>query len=200
MVTSPHTASGSKNFVDSQKDSPGLRGGPAVPMAWKLWQRPDPRWKTIIVRDVFAPFRVFFFPIIFWTACMVAGPANLLLFWNLTESSVLGAPPYSFQPGALGNTNWAFVVGGVVGLVTAGPLSDFVAKVLTIRNGGVREAEMRLPALLPFAMLSILGIVVGGMGYEKLWSWPIILVFGFGITGLCVTSVPTIAVAYAVDC
>ncbi|KAJ5176705.1 Major facilitator superfamily domain general substrate transporter [Penicillium canariense] len=42
-------------------------------------------------------------------------------------------------------------------------------------------------------------IVIGGLGYQKLWDWPIIVVIGYGFSGLCVTAVPTVAVAYTVD-
>jgi hypothetical protein len=70
------------------------RGSPAK-YQFKLIQRPDPRWKSFLVRDFFSPLYVFLFPIIFWAGLNVAGPANLLLFWNLTESSVLSNPPYN---------------------------------------------------------------------------------------------------------
>ncbi|KAB8202665.1 major facilitator superfamily domain-containing protein [Aspergillus parasiticus] len=163
---------------------------------FKLFQKPDPRWKGFLIRDILSPIRAFFYPIIFWAGLNVAGPANLLLFFNLTESAVLSAPPYNFSSGAVGYSNFAFFVGGTMGLVTAGPFSDWVADKATRRYRGIREAEMRLPALIPFF---IIGNVIGGLGYQRQWSWPIILVFGYGLTGLSVTTVPTIAVAYAVD-
>jgi hypothetical protein len=153
-----------------------------------------------LVRDIFSPLYVFLFPIIFWAGLNVAGPANLLLFWNLTESSVLSSPPYNWSPGAVGYSNFAFVVGGMLGLVTAGPFSDWVAKQMTKRNNGVREAEMRLLALIPYFITTVIGIVVGGLAYDRQWKWQLILVFGYGLTGLSATTVPTIAIAYAVDC
>ncbi|KAB8226168.1 major facilitator superfamily domain-containing protein [Aspergillus novoparasiticus] len=168
---------------------------------FKLFQKPDPRWKGFLIRDILSPIRAFFYPIIFWAGLNVAGPANLLLlFFNLTESAVLSAPPYNFSSGAVGYSNFAFFVGGTIGLVTAGPFSDWVADKATRRNRGIREAEMRLPALIPFFITTAIGNVIGGLGYQRRWSWPIILVFGYGLTGLSVTTVPTIAVAYAVDC
>ena len=175
------------------------QGSPAKHQ-FKLIQRPDPRWKSFLVRDIFSPLYVFLFPIIFWAGLNVAGPANLLLFWNLTESAVLSNPPYNWSPGAVGYSNFAFVIGGMLGLVTAGPFSDWVAKQMTKHNNGVREAEMRLPALIPYFITTIIGIVVGGLAYDRQWKWQLILVFGYGLTGLCVTTVPTIAIAYAVDC
>ncbi|PIG82246.1 hypothetical protein AARAC_000233 [Aspergillus arachidicola] len=167
---------------------------------FKLFQKPDPRWKGFLIRDILSPIRASFYPIIFWAGLNVAGPANLLLFFNLTESAVLYAPSYNFSSGAVGYSNFAFFVGGTIGLVTAGPFSDWVADKATRRNRGIREAEMRLPALIPFFITTAIGNVIGGLGYQRRWSWPIILVFGYGLTGLSVTTVPTIAVAYAVDC
>ncbi|KAJ5605469.1 hypothetical protein N7510_008250 [Penicillium lagena] len=167
---------------------------------FKLWHAPDANWKRFLLRDLFSPCRLFFFPIILWAALNVAGPANVLLFWNLTESAVLGAPPYSFSPASVGYSNFAFVVGGLIGLATAGPFSDYIAIRLTAHNRGVREAEMRLLALIPYFVTTVIGITIGGVGYARLWEWPIILVIGYGFSGLCVTAVPTVAVAYAVEC
>ena len=164
------------------------------------FRRPDPRWKSFLIHDIFSPFRVCLFPIVFWAGLNLAGPANLLLFWNLTESVILGAPPYDFNAKYVGYSNFAFFIGGTIGLVTAGPLSDLVADRLTRRNKGVREAEMRLVALVPFFITTVVGVAVGGVAYQRRWAWPIILVFGYGCTGLSVTTVPTIAIAYAVDC
>lgn len=176
--------------------------GKGKPAKWQFmpWQKPDPRWKSFIIRDVLSPFRIFFYPIIFWAGLNVAGPANLLLFWNLTESAVLGGSPYDWTAGNVGYSNFAFFVGGCLGLLTAGPFSDWVAQRATRRNHGVREAEMRLPAMIPFFITTVIGIVVGGIAYERRWNWPLILVFGYGLTGLSVTTIPTIAIAYAVDC
>lgn len=203
------TANGEKKGVDKTTQAsngiePGVsskygKGRPSKSQ-FTLFQKPDPRWKGFLVRDVLSPFRVFFYPIIFWAGLNVAGPANLLLFWNLTESAVLAAPPYNFSASAVGYSNFAFLVGGTIGLLTAGPFSDWVANRATRRNNGIREAEMRLPALIPFFVTTVIGIVVGGLGYQRQWSWPIILVFGYGLTGLSVTTIPTIAIAYAVDC
>ncbi|KAJ5757371.1 uncharacterized protein N7511_006065 [Penicillium nucicola] len=167
---------------------------------FKLWQAPEPAWKSFLLRDIISPFRLFLFPIIFWAGLNVAGPANILLFWNLTESGILSAPPYNFSPSSVGYSNFAFVVGGLIGLATAGPFSDWIAVRATERNNGIREAEMRLPALIPYFMFTVIGIVIGGVGYDRLWDWPIVLVVGYGFSGLCVTTVPTIAIAYAVDC
>ncbi|KAF1989851.1 MFS general substrate transporter [Aulographum hederae CBS 113979] len=165
-----------------------------------LYPPPDPRWKSLLLRDVLTPLRLSIYPIVLFAALNVAGAANTLIFWNLTESAVLSAGPYFFSPSAVGYSNFAVLVGCFIGAATAGPFSDWVAARATRRNGGVREAEMRLPALIPFALVTAAAIVCGGVGYQDRWSWPLVLVFGYGLTGICVASVPGICIAYAVDC
>ncbi|TKA59492.1 hypothetical protein B0A49_12269, partial [Cryomyces minteri] len=112
----------------------------------------------------------------------------------------LSGPPYNWNPSQVGYANFSFVIGGLLGLATAGPFSDWVAKRATKRNNGIREAEMRLPALIPYLALTVIAIVVGGLGYERLWPWQAVLVLGYALSGLAVTTVPTIAIAYAIDC
>lgn len=163
-------------------------------------QKPDSRWKTFILRDTLTPFLAFFNPIVFWAGLMLAGPADLLLLFNLTESGLLGSPAYGWNPSQVGYSNFAFWVGGLIGVATAGPFSDWLARRSTNKNNGVREAEMRLPAMIPYVCFFLISHVVGAVGYSRVWPWQAILVCGFGFSGLAVTSIPTIAIAYAIDC
>jgi hypothetical protein len=43
--------------------------------------------------------------------------------------------------------NFAILIGALIGLATAGPLSDWVSARATKKNRGVREPEMRLAAM-----------------------------------------------------
>ncbi|OOQ85736.1 putative MFS transporter [Penicillium brasilianum] len=162
-------------------------------------QTPAEHWTEFLIRHIIFPLGIFPFLIIFWAGLNVAGPGYLLLFWNLTESTVRGASPYNFNPAAAGYAKFAFAVGGILGLLTVGPFFDWVTMKATARNGGKRAAEMRLPALIPYCIITVIEIVIAGLGYQRFWNWPIILVFGYGFSGLCVTAMPTIAVAYAMD-
>ncbi|KAK5128952.1 hypothetical protein LTR85_000285 [Meristemomyces frigidus] len=192
--------------VDSETNSETAAGGQTLGRGkpsktqWMPVQKPDNRWMSFVVRDFTTPILVFFNPIVFWAALMLAGPADLLLIFNLTESGLFTSPAYGFGPGAVGYTNFAFFVGGIIGVFTAGPLSDWMARRATIKNNGIREAEMRLPALIPYVCFFIISHVAGAVGYQRLWPWPAIIVCGFGFSGLAVTAIPTIAIAYAVDC
>lgn len=192
--------------ADSESDSgDGVSGqqvgrGQPSRIRYSPVQKPDSAWWKRVVRDITTPIIVFFNPIVFWAGLMVAGPADLLLLFNITESSLFSSPDYRFSPGQVGYTNFAFFVGAVVGVATAGPFSDWLARRPTRKNNGIREAEMRLPALVPFVVFFIISHIVGAVGYSRFWPWQAIIVCGFGFSGLAVSAIPAISTAYAVDC
>jgi len=76
--------------------------------------------------------------------------ANCVLDINLTQSEGFSPPPHLFSLADVGFTNFTLLGVALVGLVTAGPMSDVISAWSTRRNGGIREPEMRLPTLIPF--------------------------------------------------
>ncbi|KAF3061378.1 Protein HOL1 [Daldinia childiae] len=155
---------------------------------------------AVLARDVISPIKILFcYPIVLWASLSMGFAANSLLALNLTQTQVFGAPPYFFTPDQIGYVNFAFVVGAIIALVTAGPLSDWIALRRARANGGVLEAEMRLPALVPYICANLVGMVVTAVGYERSWSWEVIVVVGYSLVGLQVVGIPAISIAYAVD-
>ena len=88
--------------------------------------------------------------------------------------------------------NFAIFVGALIGLATAGPLSDYVSDRATRRNNGVREPEMRLPAMIPYVIVMIIGNFVVAFGYERKWSWQVIVIIGYACAGLQVAALVSI--------
>ncbi|KAF1813623.1 MFS general substrate transporter [Eremomyces bilateralis CBS 781.70] len=173
------------------------RGSPSRSQYWLYQPNPHP-WKSII-NDVWTPWKLFAFPIVEYAAFVVSWSCAVYLSINLTQSQALAAPPYDFSPQAIGFTNFAILIGALIGLVTAGPLSDWVAAKLTQRNSGIREPEMRLPAMIPFFLIMILGNIVVAVGYQHHWPWQAIVVIGFTCAGIQVAALPSISSTYAVD-
>lgn len=174
------------------------KGHPSSKQYW-LFQKPPALYKKLIIRDLIGPFRAAFLPIILFASLNVMGSVNLVLFWNITESSILQVPPYNFTSSQVGFANFGLAGGALIGMLTAGPFSDWVVKKATERNNGVREAEMRLPALIPFTIIAVIGTVIGGIAVRDTWPWPNLIVVGFGSAGINIASTPAIAVAYALD-
>lgn len=74
---------------------------------------------------------------------------------NLVQSQAFAAPPYNFSSTKIGLFNLAILIGAFIGLGTSGKLSDWVAARATKRNGGVREPEMRLAAMIPYVIIMV---------------------------------------------
>lgn len=135
-------------------------GYPSSHQRWSVWFKIDRVALKLLPRDIVAPFHIATFPIVMFAACCTAFPACALLVLNLLESPVFSAPPFNFPPSSVGYTNFALMGGGIFGLFTAGPFSDWVSMLFTRRNRGVREPEMRLVSLAPFAMIGLIGMTV----------------------------------------
>jgi hypothetical protein len=103
---------------------------------------------------------------------------------NLTQSTVFAAPPYNFSPCDVGFVSFAFVAGGIFGVLTAGPFSDWVAKKFTVRNNYIREAEMRMLAMSPPFAVMVLGYVVIELGYRYHSPWQAICQIGLDQGGI----------------
>ena len=125
--------------------------------------------------DFILPWKLLLFPIVEFASFVVSWSASSFLTLNLTQTQAFAAPPYNFTPTAVGFTNFAIFVGTMLGLFTAGPLSDYVSAVLTRRNRGIREPEMRLATMIPYVLIMMLGNFIVAFGYENQWNWKVSL-------------------------
>lgn len=165
---------------------------------WRVFQPNAHPFRSILL-DLWTPWKLFAFPIVEFAAFVVSWSCSSFLTINLTQSQVLSLPPYNFRPATVGFTNFAIIVGALIGLFTSGPLSDWVAARGTRKNGGVREPEMRLPAMIPYVVVMFLGNIVVAVGYERKWPWEAIVIIGYTCAGIQVAALPGIVSTYAVD-
>lgn len=152
-----------------------------------------------LLRELWLPFYLHLYPIVEFAAFVVSWSASGFLVVNLSQAQVFAAPPYNFTSETIGLFNLAVLVGGFIGLITCGPLSDWVAARLTARNNGVREPEMRLVAMVPYIIIMIIGSVVTAVGYDHHWPWQVIVIVGYTCLGIQVAALPSIASTYAID-
>ena len=156
---------------------PFLHKGKPGKQQFKFFQTNAHPWKSILM-DLWIPWKLFAFPIVEFASFVVSWSASSFLTLNLTQSQVFAAPPYNFTSDAVGFTNFALLIGGLIGLATAGPLSDWFSMRLTRRNKGIREPEMRLPTMIPYVLIMILGNFIVAFGYQNQWDWKVSPVYG----------------------
>lgn len=173
------------------------RGGPSKAQ-FRIFT-PNANFMKSIIMDVWIPWKLFAFPIVEYAAFVASWSASCFLAANLTQSQAFAAPPYNMTSQNVGFTNFAIVVGSMIGLVTAGPLSDWIAAYYTKKNNGIREPEFRLLSVIPYMICQIVGSAIVSVGYDHQWRWEIIVCVGYTLLGVQVAGLPSIASTYAVD-
>ena len=135
----------------------------------KPWSaiNPDEQFFMTSIRS----FTYFLVPSVVWVVCTYGIYIGLgALVFNYTFPTIIIAPPYNWAP-----TNSGLIaVGNIIGYGLAVPLtwtSDRLAAHLTKKNGGIREAEMRLGVLLPAMLIAPAGILVYGMTAQYHLHW-----------------------------
>lgn len=155
----------------TQRD-PFLGRGKPSKQQFRLFQPNKHPFKSIVI-DLRTPWKLFAFPIVEFASFVVSWSASSFLTLNLTQSQAFAAPPYNFSSKTIGFLNFATLVGAMIGLLTAGPLSDWVSMRATRRNKGIREPEMRLPSMIPYVLIMMLGNFIVAFGYQYAWNWKV---------------------------
>jgi MFS family permease len=139
-----------------EASDPWLGRGAPSKRQWALFQPNAHPFKSILM-DLWIPWKMMVFPIVQFASFVVSWSCSSFLTINLTQTQAFA--PRGFSSLQIGFMNFAILVGAFIGLATAGPLSDWIAARLTKRNGGIREPEMRLPAMIPYVVIMYLGNV-----------------------------------------
>lgn len=140
---------------------------------FKLWQRDSSRGFQSLLMSVLTPLELLFYPIPCLASFVVSWTSNSMLILLLTQSQAFAVPPYNLGSRTIGLFNVAILIGTFIGLATNGPFSDWVCMKATKRNRGIREPEMRLPAMIPYLVIYIIGNFVVAFGYQYKWSWKV---------------------------
>ncbi|KAL2388141.1 hypothetical protein RJ035_003580 [Blastomyces gilchristii] len=177
---------------------PYLRKGRPSLRQFRLFSMVENPVKSLLL-DFWIPWKLHLFPIVHLAAFIVSWSASVFLVVNVTQSQLFAAPPYNFNSQTVGFFNFAVIVGNGIGLATNGYLSDWISMRATKKNRGIREPEMRLPAMIPYVIIMIIGNFVVAFGYEYKWDWKIIVIIGYTAVGIQVAALPAIASTYAVD-
>lgn len=160
---------------------------------WGVWEK-DSDFFLMMARS----FTYFFVPHVFWVITTYGIYIGLgALTFNYIFPIKITAAPYNWSETSSG----LIAVATLIGYILAVPFtttSDRLAARLTRRNGGIREAEMRLGVMLPAMVLAPAGLIIFGMAAEKNLPW-IVYFIGVAITQFSSYFYFTFALAYAID-
>ncbi|CAG8157663.1 unnamed protein product [Penicillium salamii] len=125
------------------------------------------------------PIRLLLLPPVLWGTLAQSVCISALVAVT-TSSETAFSKTYHWTIWQCGLAYIATIIGALLSIFGSGWLSDTTADWLTRRNHGLREPEMRLPALILCSILCPLGIVLYGLGIEHGLPW-IVPVLGLAL-------------------
>lgn len=153
------------------------------------------KWLHVAAR----PFVLFAYPSVLWSAMVY----TLSVGWLIVLSEVVShiyesGEVYNFTALQTGLIYISPFIGGLLGTMVAGKVSDVIVRFMTRRNGGVYEPEFRLVMAIPIALTTVIGLMGFGWSAQErdLWIVPTIF-FGLISFGCCLGS--TTSITFCVD-
>ncbi|KAG9570652.1 MFS transporter, partial [Aureobasidium melanogenum] len=136
-------------------------------------------------------------PIVLWAVLVMSVTIGFLVAISSNFASAF-ATTYGFSSWQSGLCFISGLLFTLAGIFFGGNVSDFVADFFTKRNGGVREPEMRLPAMTIGLICSPLGLVLYGVGIEQKLHW-IVPTLGLGFLSLAIAQATNVSLVYVID-
>ncbi|KAK2805608.1 hypothetical protein FQN50_006123 [Emmonsiellopsis sp. PD_5] len=152
-------------------------------------------WFRVMVR----PFILFAYPAVWWSALVYALSVGWLIVLSEAVAEIYrDKHSYNFSALATGLVYISPFVGGILGTVVAGKVSDIIVRFMSRRNGGVYEPEFRLVMAIPIALTTAMGLMGFGWSAQEKDRWIIPTVF-FGILSFGCSVGSTTAITFCVD-
>lgn len=129
------------------------------------------------------PLGLILLPPILWSALVESVTIGFLVAVTSNVDSAFSSA-YGFESWQVGLCFIAACVGSIVGIPAGGWFGDVVADYFTRRNGGIREPEMRLPAMVPSLITTPLALILYGVGIQHKLHW-ICPTIGLGLCKSC---------------
>lgn len=152
-------------------------------------------WFRVAVR----PFILFAYPCILWSALVYSLSVGWLIVLSESVATIYqNRASYNFTALQTGLVYISPFVGGILGTVVAGKVSDIIVRGLARMNGGIYEPEFRLVMGFPILIVTTIGLMGYGWSAAERDAWIVpTLFFGFISFGCSVGS--TTAITFAVD-
>jgi hypothetical protein len=120
------------------------------------------------------PFIILANPAVIWSTLFLSITTAWFVVISFVIAQIFSAPPYLLDSAQIGYMSAGPCIGGIVGSVVCGLMSDRLAIGLAKRNKGVYEPEFRLILLLPFLVTASIGFFCFGNLVEQGYS-PVVM-------------------------
>ncbi|KAF5970447.1 transcription factor Pig1p [Fusarium coicis] len=153
--------------------------------------------KESILKLFLRPVVLLTLPPVLWATLVMSVTIGFLVAIS-SNFAVAFSATYGFKPWQAGLCFISCPIGAGVGAFFGGYFSDKVADRLTRKNGGIREPEMRLPAILISLVIAPLSLVLYGVGIDRSWHW-IVPTIGLGLLNMAIVQATNVSLVYTID-
>ncbi|KAH8889562.1 MFS general substrate transporter [Thozetella sp. PMI_491] len=143
------------------------------------------------------PLGLILLPPVLWAALAQAVTIGFLVAVSSNVDSAFETA-YNFESWQVGLCFISACIGSIIGIPAGGHLGDMVADWLTRRNGGVRDPEMRLPAMALSMITAPLALILYGVGIQHQLHW-ICPTIGLGLLNFSIVQGTNVALVYVID-
>lgn len=143
-------------------------------------------------------FKVFTLPAVWLSGLLWGLQDAYMTFFLTTQDTFFYDDPWNYTETGVAVMNVATLIGAVIGCYMSGVLSDKHVLWMAKRNDGVSEPEFRLWLLFITLLISPAGLIMFGVGADKVWPREAIYV-GLGFIGFGWGSIGDTAMSYLMD-
>ncbi|KAK3328904.1 major facilitator superfamily domain-containing protein [Apodospora peruviana] len=136
-------------------------------------------------------------PPVLWSALVEAVTIGFLVAVT-SNIEVAYEQTYHFESWQVGLCFVGAILGSLLGIPAGGQFGDMVADWFTKRNGGIRDPEMRLPAMIPCLIATPLALILYGVGIEHKLHW-ICPTIGLSLLNFATVQGTNICLVYVID-
>lgn len=152
----------------------------------------EPLWNMAI-----RPVMLLALPPVLWATLVMSVTIGFIVAITSNVSPAFNTA-YGFEPWQAGLCFFAGLIGALLGIALGGHFSDWVADQFTKRNGGIREPEMRLPAIMIGLITGPLALALYGCGIKWKLHW-IVPTLGIGFINFTITQATNVSLVYTID-
>ncbi|KAJ5280698.1 major facilitator superfamily domain-containing protein [Penicillium angulare] len=138
------------------------------------------------------------YPPLIWCSLTIGISVGWNIVVQLTSSRTFLQPPYNWELGDLGLLSLSGFIGCLLAFYLGGRLIDIISNRSTIKHGGVRMPEYRLPAIIIPGTVGPAGILIFGLcvAHKTHWIGPAV---GYAMQAFGVAAISNVAVTYSLD-
>jgi MFS family permease len=150
-----------------------------------------------LIQMALRPIGLLILPPILWATLVQSVTIGFITAVTSNVASAFSTT-YNFEAWKSGLTFIAAIVGAGLGIIFGGRISDWVADFFTKRNNGIREPEMRLPAMIICCVTAPLSLILYGVGIQEKLHW-ICPTIGIGLLNFSITAACNVSIVYTID-